>query len=76
VFNQPEVYDMVNPPRKTYIAPILTRYGAVEEITKAVIWPGSGDILSQIIESLSDGEINVPDGCPEYGALSRLCTGS
>jgi len=71
-----EVYAMITPPRKTYVAPIVTRYGAVEEITKAVFWPGSGDILSQIIETLSDGELDVGDGCPNYGGLSQLCTGS
>ncbi len=62
--------------RKTYVAPIVKRYGAVEELTKAIIWPGSGDILSQIVEALSDGQIDVNDGCPRYGGLSQLCTGS
>ncbi len=67
---------MANPPRKAYVAPVVTRYGAVEDITKAVIWPGSGDILSQIVEALSDGQVDVNDGCPNYGGLSQLCTGS
>jgi hypothetical protein len=62
--------------RKTYVPPSVKRYGAVEELTKAIIWPGSGDILSQIVETLSEGQIDVQDGCPTYGWLSQACTGS
>jgi len=57
---------------KTYVAPKLKRYGPVEEITQAIIWPGSGDIMSQIVEDTTGRDVQ--DGCPRFAP--GLCTGS
>lgn len=57
--------------RKTYVAPSLKRYGAMQEITQAVIYPGSGDLLSQLIEDNSN--LDVEDGCKETGWSSYFC---
>lgn len=59
---------------KPYVVPVVRRYGAIEEITQAVLWPGSGDILSMVTESQTGVDVN--DGCPKFGPLSKLCTGS
>lgn len=69
-----ESHAMAKFPSKPYVVPTLRRYGAVEEITQAVLWPGSGDILSMVTESQTGTDVN--DGCPRFGPLTRLCTGS
>lgn len=62
--------------RLMYTVPKLTVYGRVETLTKAVAFPGSGDLWSQLIE---DGGITPPgngcDGLPSDLA-SQICTGS
>lgn len=57
--------------RKTYTAPTLKRYGAMQEITQAIIYPGSGDILSQIVEDTLGVDVN--DGCSDSGWSSYFC---
>lgn len=69
-----ESHAMTKHQPKPYVVPTVRRYGAIEEITQAVIWPGSGDILSMVIENQAGVDVN--DGCPRFGPLSRLCTGS
>ena len=49
---------MVKPKRRVYVVPDVKQYGAVEQVTQALIEAGSGDFLSEILQ---EHGIPVPD---------------
>ena len=57
--------------KKRYEQPRVSVLGNVKDVTHALFWNGSGDILSGFVEDVTG--IDVPDGC---GPLEALCTGS
>jgi hypothetical protein len=52
---------MTSPKRRAYVVPDVKQYGAVEEVTQALVQSGTGDILSHILEILLPGD--QPDSC-------------
>jgi hypothetical protein len=63
-------FRMTNQKRRVYVVPDVKIYGAVEDLTRAFVSSGSGDILSKALESTIPGS-DVPNGC---GKLTQwLC---
>ena len=68
--------------QKIYETPQLTVCGSVEEVTRAIFWHGTGDVMSSASINAAENEnVVVPDGtvlngCNDTGWSQDLCSGS
>jgi hypothetical protein len=59
--------------KKSYETPVVAALGNVQDVTHALFWSGSGDILSGFVEE--NLGIDVDNGCSDF--TSSFCsTGS